>query len=55
MGKFDIKFNIIYKFWIKIMFILNWFIYQKNYEKNKNLQDIIVVEMYEIVKIQMHF
>ncbi len=30
------------------------FIYKKNYEK-KNLQDSIVVQMYEIVKIQMHF
>jgi len=31
------------------------FIYKKNYEKLKNLQGIIVVQMYEIVNIQMHF
>jgi hypothetical protein len=36
------------------MLILNMFIYKLFYEK-KNLQDIIVVQMYEIVKIQMHF
>ncbi len=39
------------------MLILNMFIYKLFYEKNiiKNLQDIILVQMYEIVKIQMHF
>jgi hypothetical protein len=38
------------------MLILNMIIYKLLYEKkNKNLQDIIVVQMYEIVKIQMHF
>ncbi len=31
------------------------FIYKLFYEKQKNLQDIIVVQMYEIVNIQMHF
>jgi hypothetical protein len=36
------------------MLILNMFIYKLFYEKNK-IQDIIVVQMYEIVKIQMHF
>ncbi len=35
------------------MSILNMFIYKKIYEKI-NLQDIIVVQMYEIMKIQMH-
>jgi len=40
----------------KIMSILNMFIYKKIYEKKKKkLQDIILVQMYEIVKIQMHF
>jgi hypothetical protein len=38
------------------MFILNMFIYKSFYEKIKNnLQDIIIVQMYEIMKIQMHF
>jgi len=39
------------------MFILNIFIYKLFYKKKKknNLQDIIVVQMYEIMKIQMHF
>jgi hypothetical protein len=39
------------------MLILNTFIYKKNYLKKgkENLQDIIVVQMYEIVKIQMQF
>jgi len=39
------------------MLILNMFIYKLFYEKKrkKNLQDIILVQMYEIVKIQMHF
>ncbi len=36
------------------MLILNIFIYKSFYEK-KNLQDIIVVQMYEILKISMHF
>jgi len=36
------------------MLNLNMFIYKSFYEK-KNLQDIIVVQMYEIVKIQMQF
>jgi len=33
------------------------FIYKSFYEKKGkiNLQDIIVVQMYEIVKIQLHF
>jgi hypothetical protein len=37
--------------------ILNMFIYKLFYEKNiiKNLQDFILVQMYEIVKIQIHF
>jgi hypothetical protein len=41
----------------KTMLLLNMFIYKSFYEriKNKNLQDIILVQMYEIVKIQMHF
>jgi len=39
------------------MLILNMFIYKLFYEKIKikNLQDIILVQMYEIVKIQIHF
>jgi len=38
------------------MLILNRFIYPKIYEKEKkNLQKIIVIQMYEIKKIQMHF
>jgi len=38
------------------MLIINMFIYKSFYEKNKiNLQDIIIVQIYEIVKIQMHF
>jgi len=37
------------------MLILNMFIYKLFYEKEKNLQNIIVVEMYEIMNIQMHF
>jgi hypothetical protein len=36
------------------MLNLNTFIYKSFSEKNY-LQDIIVVQMYEIVKIQMHF
>jgi hypothetical protein len=41
----------------KTMLILNIFIYKSFYEKKekRNLQDIIVVQRYEIVKIQMHF
>jgi len=33
------------------------FIYKRIYiwKEKENLQDIIVVQMYEIVKIQMHF
>jgi len=40
----------------KTMLILNIFIYKSFYEKKekRNLQDIIVVQRYEIVKIQMH-
>jgi hypothetical protein len=34
------------------MLILNSFIYKKLW---KYLQDIIVVQLYEIMKIQMHF
>jgi len=37
------------------MLNLNIFIYKYFYEKKINLPDIIVVQMYEIVKIQMHF
>jgi len=37
------------------MLIFNMFIYKVFYEKNKNLQDIIIVQMYEKMKIQMHF
>jgi hypothetical protein len=37
------------------MLILNMFIYKLFYEKKKPPQDIIIVQMYEIVKIQMHF
>jgi hypothetical protein len=39
------------------MLVLNMFIYKLFYEnkEKENLQDIIVVQMYEIVKIQMHF
>jgi len=37
------------------MLILNSFIYPKNYEKKEKSLDIIVVQMYEIVKTQMHF
>jgi hypothetical protein len=37
------------------MLILNRFIYKLFYEKEKNLQDIIVVEMYELVNIQCIF
>jgi hypothetical protein len=39
------------------MLILNMFIYKLFYEKKEeeNLQDITLVQMYEIVKIQMHF
>ncbi len=36
------------------MLILNMFIYNC-FMKKKNLQDIIIVQMYEIVEIQMHF
>jgi hypothetical protein len=41
----------------KTMLILNMFFYKSFYEtKEKNIpQDIIVVQMYEIVKTQMHF
>jgi hypothetical protein len=35
------------------MLILNMFIYKSFYEKQ--IQDIIIVQMYEIVRIQMHF
>ncbi len=39
------------------MLILNMFTYKSFYEnkEKEKLQDIIVVQMYEIVKIQMHF
>jgi len=39
------------------MFILDIFIYKNIYEKKQktNLQDIISVQRYEIMKIQMHF
>jgi hypothetical protein len=38
------------------MLILNMFIYKKFSEKKlKNHQDIILVQMYEILNIQMHF
>jgi hypothetical protein len=39
------------------MLILNMFIYKLFYEtkEKENLQDIILVQMYEIVNIQMHF
>jgi len=37
------------------MLILNMFIYKLFYEKKKILQDIILVQMYEILNIQMHF
>jgi hypothetical protein len=40
------------------MLILNIFIYKLFYgtkKEKKNLQDIILVQMFEIVKIQMHF
>jgi hypothetical protein len=36
------------------MLILNIFIFKSFYGK-KRFQDIIFVQMYEIVKIQMHF
>jgi len=39
----------------KTMLILNMFIYKLFYVKKMNLQDIIVVQMYEIMKIQIHF
>jgi hypothetical protein len=43
----------------KTIFILNMFIYKSFYEKKKkkktNLQNIIIDQMYEIVKIQMYF
>jgi hypothetical protein len=39
------------------MLILNMFIYKLFYEtkEKENLQDMILVQMYEIVNIQMHF
>jgi len=39
------------------MLTLNMFVYKSFYEnkEKENLQDIIIVQMYEIVKIQMHF
>jgi hypothetical protein len=39
------------------MLIFNMLIYKLFYEKKEkeNLQNIIFVQMYEIVKIQMHF
>jgi hypothetical protein len=37
------------------MLILNMFIYKFYGKINKNLQDIILVQMYEIVNIQMNF
>jgi hypothetical protein len=39
------------------MLNLNMFIYKSFYEnkEKENLQDIIVVQMYGIMKIQMHF
>jgi len=39
------------------MLILNMFIYKSFYEnkEKENLQDIIVVQMYKVVEIQMFF
>jgi hypothetical protein len=37
------------------MLILNMFIYKSFYWGKKNLQGIVVIQMYEIVKIQMRF
>jgi hypothetical protein len=37
------------------MLILDMFIYKSFYEEKENLQDIIIVQMYETVKIKMHF
>jgi len=46
----------IYIYIYKIMLTLNMFIYKSFYEKKeKEFQDIIVVQMYEIMKIQIHF
>jgi hypothetical protein len=36
------------------MLILNMFIY-KSFNEKKSFQDIIVVKMYEMMRIQMHF
>jgi hypothetical protein len=36
------------------MLILNRLIYRKFYEKEKKIQNIIFVQMYEMNKIQMH-
>jgi len=47
--------EILYTYYQKTMSISNMFIYKLLYEKKKKkFQDIIVVQMYEIMKIQMH-
>ncbi len=45
--------EIFYIYYPKTMWILNMFIYNFFMGK-KNLQDIIVVQMYEMMKIQIH-
>ncbi len=52
MGKY-------YTYTKKTTLIVNMFIYKsfstKKIEEKQDLQDIVVVQMYKIVKIQMHF
>jgi len=47
--------KILYIYTKKTMLILNMSFTKKIMEKKNNLQDIILVQMYEIIKIHMNF